>query len=398
VGRDGPAGESRSFLETGPGLVLTTLKAAGNPIASGRTPGPVTALTARVYEAGGRTTPLSIATTLPLEPWRRADLLENVTGDAPGTLGGMEIVTLVAPLRPRPPAGGAAPAGAAPTEAAQGGATVTAAASDGAPAGGAAAGGRVTAGGTLPEVPEAEPHQPVATRYWLGNTGPAPMGDLPVAVHLSPSELDVAGPVDLTLTIASTLTEDWAEGVVTLTAPDGWSVTPAVRPYVLPPGGHATVPVRLTPPATGAETGLYLLTARTEHGGQTYEDVTRLQVFRPGQGGRRPPGLEVTPEGLGSPPHLRLTPGAHAEIVVRLRSDARSPVSAQAQLVSPWQTFEMFPEWNTGAVVPPMDEAEVRFPVRVPPGTRPGGWWALVKIVFAGWLHYTDTIEIEVEP
>ncbi|MEN3539856.1 NEW3 domain-containing protein [Microbispora sp. ZYX-F-249] len=377
VGEDGPAGESRSFLETGPGLVLTALKAAGNPIASGRTPGPVSALTARVAEAGGRTVPLSVATTLPLGAWRRADLLENVTGDAPGALDGMEIVTLVAPLRPGPPAGAAGERAAGPDAAGAG-----------------------TDGGTVwevPEVPGAEPYQPVHTRYWLDNTGPAPMGDLPVAVHLSPSDVDAGGPVDLTLTIASALTQDRAEGVVTLIAPEGWSVAPAVRPYVLPPGGHATVPVRLTPPP-GAEDGLHLLTARTEFGGQTYEDVTRLHVFRPGEGGRRSPGPEVTLEGLGHPPHLRLTPGERAEIVVRLSSEARSPVSARAQLVSPWQTFGMFPEWNTGVVVPPEGEAEVCFPVRVPPGARPGRWWALVKIACAGWLHYTDTIEVEVGP
>ncbi|MFG1825633.1 NEW3 domain-containing protein [Microbispora bryophytorum] len=390
-GKDGQAGESRSFLETGPGLVLTALKAAGNPIASGRAPGPVTALTARVYEAGGRTVPLSITTTLPLStgsegtaPWRRADLLENVTGDAPGTLDGMEIVTLVAPLRPLPPPDAV---GERPADPVTGDAGT----------GDTATGGRPAAGGTVPEVPQTEPHQPVHTRYWLNNTGPAPMGDLPVAVHLSPSDLDVAGPVDLTLTVASGLTEDLAQGVVTLTAPDGWSVAPAVRPYVLRPGGHATVPVRLTPPAD-AETGLHLLTAHIEFGGQTYEDVTRLHVFRPGESGRRSPGLEVALEGLGHPPHLRLTPGGRAEVVVRLRSEARSPVSAQAQLVSPWQTFEMFPKWNSGAVVPPEGEAEVRFPVRVPPGARPGRWWALVKIACAGWLHYTDTIEVEVEP
>ncbi|WP_204050839.1 NEW3 domain-containing protein [Microbispora siamensis] len=381
--QDGPAGESRSFLETGPGLVLTALKAAGNPIASGRTPGAVTALTARVYEAGSRTVPLSIATTLPLGPWRRADLLENATGDAPGTLDGMEIVTLVALLRPPPTS--------APDAADVGGERA------GDLEAGGAAGGRVVVCGSAPPVPETEPHQPVHTRYWLNNTGAAPMGDLPVAVHLYPPDLDVAGPVDLTLTIASGLTKEQAEGVVTLTAPDGWSVAPAVRPYVLPPGGHATVPVRLTPPP-GAEGGLHLLTARTEFGGQAYEDVTRLHAFRPGEGGRRSPGLEVTLEGLGHPPHLRLTPGGRAEVVVRLRSEAWSPVSAQAQLVSPWQTFEMFPEWNGGAVVPPEGEAEVRFPVRVPPGIRPGRWWALVKIASAGWLHYTDTIEVEVEP
>ncbi|MFI7630973.1 glycoside hydrolase family 38 N-terminal domain-containing protein [Microbispora rosea] len=408
VGRDGPAGESRSFLETGPGLVLTALKAAGNPIASGRTPGPVTALTARVYEAVGRTVPLSITTTLPLgtgsggtAPWRRADLLENVTGDAPGTLDGMEIVTLVAPLRPGPPADVAGEQTGGPEARGPGASGPEASGPEAsgpeASGPGASAGGQVVACGSAPVVPETEPHQPVHTRYWLNNTGPAPMGDLPVAVHLSPSDLDVAGPMDLTLTVASGLTEDLAEGVVTLTAPDGWSVAPAVRPYVLRPGGHAAVPVRVTPPA-GAETGLHLLTARIEFGGQAYEDVTRLHVFRPGESGRRSPGLEVTLEGLGHPPHLRLGPGGRAEVVVRLRSEARSPVAAQAQLVSPWQTFGMFPEWNRGAVVPPEGEAEVCFPVRVPPGARPGRWWALVKIACAGWLHYTDTIEVEVEP
>ncbi|WP_328854325.1 NEW3 domain-containing protein [Microbispora hainanensis] len=410
VGRDGPAGESRSFLETGPGLVLTALKAAGNPIASGRTPGPVTALTARVCEAGGRTVPLSIATTLPLDtgsggtaPWRRADLLENVTGDAPGTLDGMEIVTLVAPLRPVPSGDVAGDRATGPRvngpKAGVATADVAGLRAGGSEASGPgrSAGGRLAAWGNAPVVPEIEPHQPVHTRYWLNNTGPAPMGDLPVAVHLSPSDLDVSGSVDLTLTIASGLTEDRAEGVVTLTAPDGWSVTPAVRPYVLPPGGHATVPVRLTPPAD-AEIGLHVLAARIEFGGQAYEDVTRLHVVRPGEGGRRSPGLEVSLEGLGHPPHLRLRPGDRAEVVVRLRSEARSPVAAQAQLVSPWQTFEMFPEWNGGAVVPPEGEAEVCFPVRVPPGARPGRWWALVKVACAGWLHYTDTIEVEVEP
>ncbi|KAA9378360.1 alpha-mannosidase [Microbispora cellulosiformans] len=393
VGADGPAGESRSFLETGPGLVLTALKAAGNPIAEGRTPGPVTALTARVYEAGGGTTPLSITTTLPLGTWRRAGLLENVTGAAPGTLGGMEIVTLVAPLLPgRATSGEAAAAGGFRTGGTQAGENRTGGNEAGGTAGGSERGG-AEAGG----VPEAEPHQPVYTRYWLNDTGPAPIGDLPVAVHLSEPDLDVAGPVGLTLTIASCLTEDRAEGVVTLTAPGGWTVTPAVRPYVLPPGGHATVPVRLTPPP-GAEPGLYLLTAGTKFGGQAYEDVTRLHLFRPGEGGRRSPGLEVTVEGLGHPPGLRLRPGGGAEVVVRLHSGARSPMPAQAQLVSPWQTFEMFPEWNGGTVVPPGDEAWVRFPVRVPPDTRPGRWWALVKIACAGWVHYTDTIEIEVEP
>ena len=32
-----------------------------------------------------------------------------------------------------------------------------------------------------------EPAQPVFTRYWLHGKGPAPAGNLPVAVHLPPT-------------------------------------------------------------------------------------------------------------------------------------------------------------------------------------------------------------------
>ncbi|ETK37529.1 glycoside hydrolase family 38 C-terminal domain-containing protein [Microbispora sp. ATCC PTA-5024] len=345
-GPDGEAGP-RSYLETAPGVVLAALKATGTPIASGRVPsGAVEGVTARLYEAGGAQRPATVATGLPIGEWSRADLLENVTGDAPATLTAMEVVTLTAPVTaPRPTSDGTAPV---------------------------------------------EPHQPVYTRYWLNNTGPAPLGNVPVAVHLEPQDLDVEGPAELTLSVASNLTVDEASGVVTLTAPAGWAVEPAVRPYALAPGGHAVVPVRLTPPED-AEGGLYTFTATTEYGGQTYQDVTRLHV-----GGRRHPGLDVRLEGLGDPPFLRLSPGGRAEIVVRLQSEALSPLSVQAQLISPWHTFELFPMWNTGVVVPPAGDAEVRFPVRVPAGARPGRWWALVKVACAGWLHYTDTVEIEV--
>ncbi|WP_239161609.1 COG1470 family protein, partial [Acrocarpospora phusangensis] len=233
-----------------------------------------------------------------------------------------------------------------------------------------------------PPLPAAEPHQPVFTRYWLNNTGPAPIGNMPVAVHLSAADLD--GPGELTLSIASSLTEDTAEGVVSLLAPDGWLVEPAIRPYVLPPGGHATVPVSFALPP-GVRDGLYWLRARTSFAGQEYEDITRVHI-----GGRHPVGLGVTTTGP-----LRLRSGEHAEIAVRLASGALTPVSVQTQLISPWGTYDMFPTWNTGVVIPAEGEADVRFPVVA---GLPGRWWALVKVACAGWLHYTETIEIEVIP
>src|SRR5262249_58706670 len=49
------------------------------------------------------------------------------------------------------------------------------------------------AAGMRSEVAGAPPEraQPVFTRYWLHGKGPAPAGNMPVAVHLSPSRLVV---------------------------------------------------------------------------------------------------------------------------------------------------------------------------------------------------------------
>ncbi|MBO3748482.1 glycoside hydrolase [Streptosporangiaceae bacterium NEAU-GS5] len=334
-GTGGGAG-GRSYLSVSHGVVAA-LKARGNPLASGREPGEAEGVTLRVYEPHGVGGEIEVITALPVDDWQRADLLER---PVPGAgLGGMEIATLVA----------------------------------GVPAFGVA------------RTPE--PHQPVYTRYWLHNTGPAPLGGLPVAVHLSHADVELDGPGEVGVTVASSLTAAEASGVVTLVAPEGWAVEPAVRPFVLPPGGHAAFPVRLTPPGDAPQ-GVYWLRARVEHDGQAFEDVTRLHV-----GGRHDPGLVVA-----QPSPVRLRPGERGEIVVGVESGALTPVAVQAQLISPWQTYALFPDWNTGAEVPARGAAELRFPVRVPPGARPGRWWAVVKLGCAGWLHYTETVSVEVLP
>ncbi|WP_214410637.1 NEW3 domain-containing protein [Sphaerisporangium fuscum] len=348
---EGELAATTSFLAVEPAgaVVLAALKPAGNPLASGREAGEVDGVTLRLYEASGDQVTAAVRTALPVGGAHRADLLERplsaLSLDAV-ELNGMEIATVTAEAR-------------------------------------GAASGTVALG------PEAEPYQPVYTRYWLNNTGPAPAGNIPVAVHLSESGLAVSGPVEPVVSVASGLTEAEVSGVVTVLPPEGWTCEPAERPYVLAPGGHAAFPVRVVPP-DGAEPGEYWLRARTTYGGQVYEDVTRLYV-----GERRAAGLEVDLR----TPRVRLAPGgpdSTGAVEVLLRSEARGEVSVQAQLISPWHTFELVPEWNTGVVVPARGEALLRFVLQVPPGTRPGRWWAVVKLACAGWLHYTEAVEIEV--
>src|SRR5207249_4372692 len=90
-----------------------------------------------------------------------------------------------------------------------------------------------------------EPVQPVYTRYWLHGKGPAPAGNLPVAVHLSPVRvaLPIPGPNPAEVT-ALTLTvgcgAEPASGTVELVVPGEVTVTASrdLR-YDLAPGGYA---------------------------------------------------------------------------------------------------------------------------------------------------------------
>src|SRR5207247_970446 len=123
-----------------------------------------------------------------------------------------------------------------------------------------------------------DPPWPVYTRYWLHGKGPAPAGNLPVAVHLSPV---CVGLPDLGETAALTLTvgcgAEPASGTVELVAPAGVTVAASrdLR-YDLAPGGYAAwgLSVRVPP---GTAPGRYFVAARIRDDlGQLIEDTAMV--------------------------------------------------------------------------------------------------------------------------
>ena len=71
-----------------------------------------------------------------------------------------------------------------------------------------------------------EPVQPVYARYWLHGKGPAPAGNLPVAVHFSPTRVALAEPGEgglVTLTVGCG--PEPASGTVELVLPAGITVS-----------------------------------------------------------------------------------------------------------------------------------------------------------------------------
>ncbi|MFL6143840.1 MAG: NEW3 domain-containing protein [Labedaea sp.] len=244
--------------------------------------------------------------------------------------------------------------------------------------------------------PEAEPAQPLYAKYWLHNRGPAPLGGLPLAVHL-----ERGGDGRLRLTVASDRTDGDLHGRVRLVLPDGWRAEPAEVPFGLPPAGHLSTELTVTGPE-GAEPGAYPVRAQAELAGpdlpqswrQVVEDVVVL-----GAGGRA--GDQVAEDVrlirfAAEPAPLTLRPGRTGRLVVRVASAASAPVAVEAALISPWGTWELGGPRGLGTELPANGEVELGFDLSPPPWAAPGRWWALIKVSGAGTVLYSPAVALHV--
>jgi hypothetical protein len=244
---------------------------------------------------------------------------------------------------------------------------------------------------------EAEPAGPLYAKYWLHNRGPAPLGGLPVAVHLDPTRADVepGGGVTLRLTVASDCTDADLHGVVRLAVPDGWAVDVPDVPFGLPAGGHLFADVLVTAPAD-APAGRYPVRAvlpLADTPGlppswrQAVEDVAVLTV---GSASRDLIAL------AGDPAPVRVRAGSRSRLSVRVASAAAAPIAVEASVISPWGTWDCVGPRAVGATLPAGGEVSLEFDVAPPPDTPPGRWWALVRVAGAGRLLYSPAVALEV--
>ena len=392
-----------------PNVTVSAVKPAGNPLAAGRPGTPSRTpceVTVRLRETDGRAAVAELRLAAGIEAAWVSDLLEtrhgaalpSATSDQGGPLSMRDGGVLV-PVRPfetvtlrvRPaPAHRATEPDAAP--------------------------------GDLPE-----PAQPVYTRYWLHGKGPAPAGNVPVAVHFSPARVTLGGaaasadaadgpaadgePTRLTLTVACG--PAGASGEVELVVPAGLAaVTSQSGPlrYDLGPNEFAAWDVTVSA-LPGAGDGRYFLTARIGDAlGQVLEDTALVTI---GEAGGVDPDLE--PDELFTrlqadvtalaneaevtllTPAVRLGPGETGELAVRVASRLSSQLRGEAQLISPVGTWQATAPWTQAVTVEPGGEATLRFTVSVPATAVPG-WesWLLVKLMYFGRVRYSEAVPLTV--
>jgi alpha-mannosidase len=382
VTADGPVPAAGAGLSVEPeNVILSALKPRGNPLAAGRVPvQPARGgaeVTVRLRETSGRATAARIRLDSVSAAWL-TDLLEESDGAALPVDDGTVVVDM-SPFS-----------------------TVTVVLRTAAPAG---------RDGTA--APGAEPVQPVYARYWLHGKGPAPAGNLPTAVHFSPTRTALPDPAQRgTLTLTVGCGAESAAGTVELVTPAEVSVTPAqdLR-YELAPGGYASwdLTVRVAPETPA---GRYFVAARIrDETGQLIEDTAMVAV-----GEDRWPDLDLPPEvslermqadymaGAAEvdlqvlTPELRLPPGGRGELLVRVSSGLGSELHGEALLASPFGSWESLGAWTQGFSVAPGQSTELRFAVSVPETARPGAcWWALAKVMYYGRVRYSEAISVAVE-
>jgi alpha-mannosidase len=386
---DPPLAAGLNLVTVEPATVtLSALKPRGNPLASGRNPGAPeageAAVAIRLRETSGQATTARVRLAGEIAGVAGApeafltDLLEDSDGaalpaDDPGDgtinvdMPAFGTVTLVARTSPRAPADGGL-------------------------------------------VPPAEPVEPIYARYWLHGKGPAPAGNIPVAAHFSPTRVALADAGDaatLTLTVACGV--EPAAGTVELVTPAELTVsTEQDLRYDLAPGAYAAWELAVrAKPGTGA--GRYFVAARIRDGlGHLLEDTAMVAV-----GERRWPDPALPPEealevmqadyaaAAGEvevevlTPELTVAPGGRGEIVVNITSRLASELHGEAQVISPFGTWDALGPAAQGFSVMPQATAAVRFALGLPPTARSGAhWWALVKVMYYGRVRYTPAIAV----
>jgi hypothetical protein len=359
---------------------MTALKPRGNPLASGRpATAPDGAVTVRLHETDGRPTRATVRLATGIRAAWLTDLLEESTETPVDVLDDTAVVDV--------PAFG----------------TVTLALQ-------VADGLTDVVSKPRPAVPE--PVQPVFTRYWLHGKGPAPAGNLPVAVHVSPTRTAITQSGDTgRVRVSVACGPEPASGEVELVVPDGIAVEPtAGLRYDLEAGGYATWDLTVRADS-GVADGRYFVGARVRDAvGQVFEDAAMVAVGEPGG-----PDASLPPEELffrlqadvqalsGEAsltiltPELRLAPGERGTLQVRVSSHLASELRGEAQLLSPFGTWTAAGPWTQDVRAEPGGSATLSYPVTVPATAEPGQqWWLLVKLMYFGRVRYSEAIRLTV--
>ncbi|MFI6944023.1 NEW3 domain-containing protein [Streptomyces sp. NPDC050418] len=235
--------------------------------------------------------------------------------------------------------------------------------------------------------------QPVPSRYWLHNTGTAPLGNAPYSVQVRPYAMEAAKALhtEVTMTSNEPCGEGASEHEIDVHAPEGWTASWTRDSVRITAGGHVRLPLTVQP-APGAEPGDHLVRIVATGPEGAVEDS--LTVTVPGAAPVPPPGLRVEAETEA----VELTPGDVGELAVRVRNGLRSPLHGEAFAVSPYGSWRIVADQRTALRVDGQAATRIVFRLTPPADTPPGVYWVLIKAVCQGHIAYGPAVAVRVRP
>jgi hypothetical protein len=231
--------------------------------------------------------------------------------------------------------------------------------------------------------------QPVFSRYWLHNSGAAPIGNDAVKVSLraveQTGELSTFAyddkynqggttTVALRVQVVNNYQDRNYRGEVVLDVPDDWRVVPDKLSFDIAPNGSFVKNVVILgfPVKRGLEfeRASGLIKARIEHEGQIFQDVLNLGNFFK---------LDWTTEKNAN------------GIVVKIKNPHRQTIEGAVALVTPLETWAgglysnepSFPR-ERGFSIHSNEEIRLEFAT----GNMPAGSWAIARIAYNGFVDY----------
>ena len=227
--------------------------------------------------------------------------------------------------------------------------------------------------------------QPVFSRYWLHNSGAAPIGNDAVKVSLrrveQMNELSTFAYDDkynqggtTTVAVRVQVVNNYQDrnykGEVVLDVPEDWRVVPDKLQFDIAPNGSFVkdVVVAAFPVKKGEEweRASGLVKARIEHEGQIFQDV--LQIGKPFK-------LEWTTEKMAG------------GVSVKIKNPNRQTIEGAVALVTSPEVWAFgeptFPR-EQGFAVPPNAELNLKFET----GNLPAGIWQIARIAYNGDVEY----------
>ncbi|MER7176457.1 glycoside hydrolase [Streptomyces mesophilus] len=237
--------------------------------------------------------------------------------------------------------------------------------------------------------PAREPVQPVFSRYWLHNTGTAPLGNAPYSVRVMPYALTTEGPEPLRTEIILTSNSPEAAGdcPVEVLLPEGWSASWTRQTVRIDAGGHTRLPLTVRP-APGAGSGDHLVRVVLTTPAGAVEDC--LTVTVPGRPGP-PPGIGIDAETT----RVDLTPGGRGELAVLVHNGLHSDLHGEALAVSPYGSWQ-FTGQRLALQLAARDTTRTVFELSAPVDTPPGVYWVLIKAVCQGRIAYGPAVAVHV--